>query len=75
MEVTMCLTTALMLYYCATLLKTSLTLENMEMGARIIRMYNYLLMYFKLDSRTKYSYQTLHLLAQIKKFISTLPFP
>ena len=26
-------------------------------GARIIRMYKYLLMYFKLDSRIKYSYQ------------------
>ena len=35
-------------------------------GTRITRMYKYLLMYFKLDSRTKYSYQTLHLLAQIK---------
>ena len=34
-------------------------------GERICRLYKYLLLYYKLDGRTKYSYQTLHLLAQI----------
>ena len=35
-------------------------------GDRIIRLHKYLLLYFKADNRTKYSYQTLHLLAQVK---------
>ena len=34
-------------------------------GERICRLYKYLLLYYKLDGRTKYSYQTIHMLAQI----------
>ena len=34
-------------------------------GKRILKLYKFLLLYFKVDSRTKYSYQTLHLLAQV----------
>ena len=34
-------------------------------GKRIIRLHKSLLLYFKLDGRTKYSFQTLHLLSQI----------
>ena len=34
-------------------------------GERIYRMYKYLLLYFKLDGRHKYSFQSLHFLAQI----------
>ena len=34
-------------------------------GDRIIRLYKFLLIYFKIDGRTKYVYQSLHLLAQI----------
>ena len=32
---------------------------------RILKLYKFLLLYFKFDSRTRYSYQTLHLLAQV----------
>ena len=35
-------------------------------GSRIIRLYKYLLLYFKLNTKFKYGYQVLHLLAQIK---------
>ena len=34
-------------------------------GERVCRLYKHLLLYFKLDGRTKYSYQTLQLLAQL----------
>ena len=34
-------------------------------GPRIIQIYKFFLLYFKVDHRTKYSFQTLHLLAQI----------
>ena len=34
-------------------------------GKRILKLYKFLLLYFKVDSRTKYSYQALHLLAQV----------
>ena len=34
-------------------------------GDRIIRLYEFLLIYFKIDGRTKCAYQYLHLLAQI----------
>jgi len=34
-------------------------------GERIYRLYKYLLVYFKVDGRHKYSYQSLHFLAQI----------
>ena len=34
-------------------------------GNRIIRLYKFLLLYFKIDGRTKYAYQSLHLLAQV----------
>ena len=34
-------------------------------GKGILKLYKFLLLYFKVDSRTKYSYQTLHLLAQV----------
>ena len=37
----------------------------MEDGDRIIRLYKFLSIYFKVDGRTKYAYQSLHLLAQI----------
>ena len=35
-------------------------------GDRIICLHKYLLLHFKADNRKKYSYQTLHLLAQVK---------
>ena len=35
-------------------------------GERLIRIYKYFLLYFKIDKRTKYSFQTLHLLSQIE---------
>ena len=34
-------------------------------GERVINLHKYLLLYFKVDGRTKYSYQTIHLLSQI----------
>jgi len=34
-------------------------------GERVCRLYKFLLLFFKIDGRTKYSYQSLHLLAQI----------
>ena len=34
-------------------------------GKGILKLYKFLLLYFKVDSRTKYSYQTVHLLAQV----------
>lgn len=34
-------------------------------GARLLRIYKFLLIYFKIDGRTKYSFQSLHLLAQV----------
>ena len=34
-------------------------------GKRILKLYKFSFLYFKVDSRTKYSYQTLHLLAQV----------
>lgn len=34
-------------------------------GMRILRLYKFLLIYFKIDGRTKYSFQSLHLLAQV----------
>ena len=34
-------------------------------GKRIIRLYKFLLLYFKIDHRKKYAYQSLHLLAQV----------
>ena len=37
----------------------------MEDGDRIIRLYKFLSIYFKVDGQTKYAYQSLHLLAQI----------
>ena len=33
---------------------------------RIISLYKFLLIYFKIDNQTKYAYQSLHLLAQIR---------
>ena len=38
-------------------------------GDRIIRLYKFLLIYFKIDGRTQYAYQSLHLLAQISFFL------
>ena len=38
-------------------------------GDRIIRLYKYLMLYFKLDNRTKYAFQSLHLLAQINDLL------
>ena len=38
-------------------------------GERIIRLYKYLLLYFKIDNRTKYAFQSLHLLAQVNDLL------
>ena len=38
-------------------------------GDRIIRLYKFLLIYFKIDGRTKCAYQYLHLLAQISYLV------
>jgi len=34
-------------------------------GERILRLYKFMLLYYKVDGRTKYAYQTLHLLSQV----------
>ncbi|XP_011679955.2 uncharacterized protein LOC105445739 [Strongylocentrotus purpuratus] len=39
-------------------------------GARLIRLYKYLLLYFKRTHRTKYSFQSLRLLAQVECMLS-----
>ena len=38
-------------------------------GKRSLKFYKFLLLYFKVYSRTKYSYQTLHLLVQVSFFL------
>ena len=41
-------------------------------GGRIIRLYKFLLIYFKIDGRTKYTYQFLHLLEKLVFFFHHL---
>ena len=41
-------------------------------GERLIRLYKYWLLYFKLDHRTKYAFKLLHLLAQVKNLLPPL---
>ena len=38
-------------------------------GDRVIRLYKFLLIYFKIDGRTKYAYQSLHLFTQISHLL------
>ena len=46
-------------------MKDSIDTKKHGDGKGILKLYKFLLLYFKVDSRTKYSYQTVHLLAQV----------
>lgn len=47
------------------LIKSFIYARKTGNGEFLVMLHKYLLLYFKLDHRTKYSYQTLHLLSQI----------